>query len=729
MTRSALWLALAAGLAGSVLAVVRAGDAPVTGTARLPYELVFVAAGLLCVLRGRRRPGRRAWTLLGAAVLVMAAADTYRLVAQPTSVPSPADVGFLAFYPLTYVGLVLLVRARTRRWPASTMLDGLVAGLGLATVTAAVAYGPVVLGGGPVPALVVALAYPLGDLALLTIVGVLVVLLGQRPERDAVALTAAFGLVAVTDTLYLAQAFSGDGLPAAWTDLFWLAAASLVPVAAWTPPAPPRPDRPAGQRVLLIPGLATLAAIAVLALPVPPVATVLATATLLTAVARTGLTFRDVRAAAEDRQLAVTDELTGLGNRRLFAEACAAALEQPGRTALLLVDLDRFKEVNDALGHSVGDRLLRELGPRLVARMRAGETIARLGGDEFGVLVPGGGDPEAVAARIAGALDEPFHIAGVDVQLAASIGIAVAPDHGTDAEVLLRKADVAMYEAKRTGAGLLTYTPAADRNTRERLQTATDLRRALERSELVCHYQPQVDLATGLVTGAEALVRWVHPERGVLSPAHFLRLAEQLGLMRPLTEIVLTSALAACRDWATAGTPIGVSVNLTADGLLDRRLVGRLAELLDAAGLPSKQLTLEVTEESLLGDPDRVRRTMLALRVLGVEISIDDYGAGYSSLAYLRELPVDELKLDRALVMPLERDPRAAAIVASTIDLAHALGVRLVAEGVEDEAALTALRRLGCDRVQGFHLARPMRGEEIPAWVRTWEAARAPVRT
>ncbi|HEX6756055.1 MAG TPA: EAL domain-containing protein [Mycobacteriales bacterium] len=727
---------LLAGLGYATWVTLRSPAGFPGGWPRLAYDATFASCAALCLLRARRvADARGGWVSLGIAIAVVAVADVYQQHGPRTGYPGPADYGFLSFYPLAYIGLVLLIRGRARRLPVGTWLDGLTVGLGLATLTAALAYGALTGGSaGSVAAFVVGAAHPVGDLLLVIGVGALAVVVGTRAGPMWYALLAGVAADVVADSAYLAHTLDGTPRVPAWVDLLWLASTGAVATAAWLRQDPPRARHSSSTgTLLLVPISAAVTAVVVLVLgntrQLPELATTLATLTVLASVARTALTFREVRVAAETRAQAVTDELTGLGNRRLFADRATAALREPGaQTALLLVDLDRFKEVNDALGHPVGDDLLRRLGPRLAGRLRPGETLARLGGDEFGVLVPGLADTdEAVAAaeRLAGALDDPIRVDGVDVLLTASIGIAVAPQHGTDSATLLRKADVAMYEAKRLGTGHRLYRPTSDRHTRERLQTASDLRRALDRGELLCYYQPQVELATLAVTGVEALVRWAHPTRGVLVPDRFLSLAEQTGLMRPLTEVVVRSALADCAAWHDSGIPLEVSVNLSAESVLDQRLLARISELLGESRLPPGRLTVEITEGSLLAESERVRRTLVALRDLGVSVSIDDYGVGYSSLSYLQKLPIDELKLDRALVTPIARDSRAAAIVASTVDLAHALGVRLVAEGVEDAASLDALTGLGCDRAQGYHLARPMPAEKVAGWTRDWARSAA----
>jgi diguanylate cyclase (GGDEF)-like protein len=448
----------------------------------------------------------------------------------------------------------------------------------------------------------------------------------------------------------------------------------------------------------------------------------LAVVSVAGALLRAALAVRDARVAAETAHQAVTDELTGLGNRRLLLRRLDRLLDRPGpgRHALLLLDLDRFKEVNDTLGHPVGDELLRRLGPRLAAGAAAGSTVARLGGDEFGVLladIPGERAALDVAERLTHALTKPFTVDGLTLHVAASVGIALAPEHGTATATLLRCADVAMYEAKRRRTGPVVYHRGHDRFTRTRLESATSLRRSLAAGDLGCQYQPQLDLATGAVVGVEALARWRHPGRGTLPPAEFLLLAEQTGLMADLTDVVLTTAVADCARWRAAGHPLAVSVNVATTMLIDAGLPDRVAAAVRRAGLPPSALVLEITEETLVTDAERTQATLAALRAAGVGISIDDYGTGYSSLSYLRDLPADELKLDRSFASALPADARARAIVRGTIELAHALGVAVVAEGVEDAGTLELLRRFGCDRAQGHHIAAPMDAGDLPGWL------------
>jgi diguanylate cyclase (GGDEF)-like protein len=440
-----------------------------------------------------------------------------------------------------------------------------------------------------------------------------------------------------------------------------------------------------------------------------------AVAVVITRLARSVRTHKELLAT---RELALTDELTGLPNRRLFAERLQAALAgDPAPLAVAMVDLDRFKELNDTLGHHAGDALLVQLGGRLAAATGDAGLVARLGGDEFALLLPGAGLARAadVARRIGVALQEPFEIDGLELVMDASVGAALCPEHGHDAEALLQRADVAMYQAKAARTGFQVYEPSRDRHSRERLELIGELRRALERDELVLHYQPKVALADGRVAGVEALVRWQHPVHGLRGPGAFLPHAEHTALMRPLTLHVLETALAQLAEWRAAGLDLHVAVNLAVQNLLDLRTPGQVAELLSRHGLPAQALTLEVTESLMLHDPQRAGEVLHDLRELGVGLALDDFGTGYSSLEHLKRLPVDELKIDKSFVMSMDTDRANRAIVASTSALGRALGLRVVAEGVESGASAAVLAAIGCDLAQGFHYSPPVPAAQLPA--------------
>ena len=428
--------------------------------------------------------------------------------------------------------------------------------------------------------------------------------------------------------------------------------------------------------------------------------------------------------AADKEHQALHDALTGLPNRLLFHQRVEQAIgdggSHGGKVAVMLLDLDRFKEVNDTLGHHNGDLLLQEIGDRLRRTIRAGDTVARLGGDEFAVLLPelSGADAAVAAANgIRHALERPIAIGDVNLDVGASIGIAVWPDHGNDAVTLLQRADVAMYSAKSGHDGVDVYDPDRDTYSLERLSLVGELRRAIEQGELAVHYQPKADAHSGRVTGMEALVRWYHPRRGNISPEEIIRVAEQTGLIRPLTLFVLAQALRQCRTWRRAGFAYDVAVNLSLRNILDSELPNDVLRLLDDVGLPSSALTFEITESSIMADPMRTEAVVSRLRSMGVSMAIDDFGTGYSSFSRLQRLPVDEIKIDRSFVMHMANDESDAMIVRTVIDLGRNLGIRVVAEGVEDTETWERLTQLGCDVVQGYVLSRPVSAIDLDHWL------------
>jgi diguanylate cyclase (GGDEF)-like protein len=421
------------------------------------------------------------------------------------------------------------------------------------------------------------------------------------------------------------------------------------------------------------------------------------------------------------RHEATTDALTGLPNRQgLYAQGRALLLnniDQP--RALLLLDLDKFKAVNDSLGHHAGDQLLAEVGVRLRAQTRDGDLLARLGDDEFAVLL-GDVDREAataVAVKLQAALAEKFVLSAVALHTAVSVGIALFPDAGPDLSALLRKADIAMHKAKASGDGVHVYGSPDETDGAARLRTADELQTAMTSDQLVLYYQPKVDLATGIVHSVEALVRWDHPTRGLLYPDAFLPLVEESGLMATMTLLVFEMALDQAAAWQGQGRDLTIAVNLSASSLVDAELPEQIAAMLAARGVPPSALQLEITEEFLMADRDRAQAILTRLRNSGVQISMDDFGTGYSSLSYLRDLPIDELKLDQSFVFPMADDARAAALVASVISLAHSLGLRIVAEGVANDVAYAELARMGCDQAQGYFISRPVPAAELDHWL------------
>lgn len=424
--------------------------------------------------------------------------------------------------------------------------------------------------------------------------------------------------------------------------------------------------------------------------------------------------------------LALHDTLTGLPNRALLLDRLeheVARAEREGtRVALLLLDLDRFKQINDTLGHGVGDQLLAEFGQALSGALRRIDTVARLGGDEFAVVAPSLMEAEQarqVADRIAAALHRPFQIGDLSLDIGVSIGIAIYPDHGRESNDLMRGADVAMYEAKRDRRTIAVYDAESDQNSVRSLSMGGELRNAVREQELMLMYQPQIDLVDGHPVGAEALIRWDHPRYGFVSPGEFIPLAEQSGTIRPLTRWILGEAVRRLAEWQHVGLDLGVSVNLSPRNLHEEDLPEVVSRLLDTYGVWPGKLTLELTENAIMTNPERSLTAIRQLKKCGIRLAIDDFGTGYSSLSYLRSLPVDELKIDKSFVIAMTEEGGDEVIVRSTIDLAHTLGLSVVAEGVEAAEHLAVLRRLGCDVAQGYHIARPLGADALRQWLET----------
>ncbi|TFV44200.1 bifunctional diguanylate cyclase/phosphodiesterase [Blastococcus sp. TF02A-35] len=612
------------------------------------------------------------------------------------------------------------------------VLDGLVGALGATAIAAVVLLGPETIEvGEDTAAALVGLVYTVADMVRLALFVAAGAVLGLRREVTLVLLMAGVASALVGDLVYSRLAALGIYVEGGVLDLTWLLHAALVAQAAHRS-RPARGDGHAGGhsgvrtgwRHIAIPLGLNVAGIAVLmahTAATAPIAAWCAAGCISATLVRSIVSFRELRHFHAVRAEARTDELTGLPNRRALlghAGTVVAAATTRRPVGLLLLDLDGFKEVNDGLGHAAGDELLRQIGPRLAAELGPVDMLARLGGDEFAVLVPDADVDRAheLARRLHARLREPFTVEGQRLHVGASIGVATAPVPAAGVQELLRCADVAMYAAKAAQEGVRVYLPDPRGGGGDRLRTMEELRTALETGQLLVHLQPQVRLSDGTVAGVEALVRWQHPSRGLLGPAEILPAAEQAGLMQPLTDVVLGLALEAATRWWTERS-VPVSVNLSAASVTDLELPTTVIRRLEDHGLPPEALTLELVEDTLMADPDRGRTVLGELRRLGVRTSIDDYGTGYSSLAYLRHLPADELKLDRSLTADVGRDQRATAIAGHTVALVHALGMTLVAEGVEDDETAAVLAALGCDVAQGWAVARPMPVEQLLGWL------------
>jgi diguanylate cyclase (GGDEF)-like protein len=429
---------------------------------------------------------------------------------------------------------------------------------------------------------------------------------------------------------------------------------------------------------------------------------------------------------------ALHDDLTGLPNRALFYDRLERSLLEAKRNGskvgIMLLDLDRFKEINDSLGHHIGDALLRQVGPRVKQVLREVDTFARLGGDEFIALLPDIGterDAVQVAERILSAIEIPFVLdevsSGLTIDVEASVGIALYPEHGGDVDTLLQRADIAMYVAKETHTGHEIYANERDQNSARRLTLLGELRRAVDRNELELFYQPKVDLNSGQMAGVEALLRWDHPGLGKVAPDEFIVAAEQTGLMRSLTRFALERALRQWQVWRQEGFVVDIAVNLSRRSLLDPSFVEDVKEILAIHRVPHHHLLLEITESSIIADPIRAADVCRRLNELGIGLSLDDFGAGYSSLGYLKRLPVQEIKIDKSFIIGMTEDDNDEVIVRSTIDLARNLGLRVVAEGVETDAVWDRLQLLGCDQAQGYLLGYPMPGHKFPDWFQNFE--------
>jgi diguanylate cyclase (GGDEF)-like protein len=698
---------------GVVAAVLGVAVALAAGalSARIAYPVAAVLAAAVVAARAVAvERERRVWTPLALGLALTAVGSAAR--------GAPGDlVWFLATSAigLTVVGLM---RRSFVRAPASTWMDGVVATLTFAAAGIAVA-----------PA-----GRPLGDLAFVVVILAITAMSGWRPGRRWLLIGSAMLAWFLADLPHPATANAAAAL--------WPLGLGLLAAAAWARPHDAAGAVTAdGARVLLLPAGFSVVALGLLALdhlhPLNGVSVALALAAVLVALARTTHTLREYHLLATARHESLTDALTGLPSRRHFHRRLEATLREATAEdlpfALLIFDLDRFKELNDTLGHAAGDALLQLVGKRLVdgvdhdngaltGNIPVNALVARLGGDEFAVLLPPGtGREQALRAgtAVVDAIARPFAIDGLALDVGVSVGVALHPEHATEHGELMRRADVAMYLAKGAGGGVALYDPARDLHTRDRLALGQQLRDALDHDELELFYQPTADPQLGRVTGVEALVRWRHPHNGLLAPGAFLPLAARSGAMGRVTRHVLDAALAQLARWrADDGLDLTVAVNLAASDLLDPALPADVLALLERHGVPPTALTLEVREDGLVADVDEVAATLDALARRGVAIALDDYGTGRSSLLHLRRLPVAELKVDRSLIAGLTTDEDAAAIVRTTLDLARSLRLRVVAEGVEDEATWTALAQLGADAIQGHALSRALPAAQATAWLR-----------
>lgn len=422
------------------------------------------------------------------------------------------------------------------------------------------------------------------------------------------------------------------------------------------------------------------------------------------------------------------DHLTDLPNRVLLRDrleqAILSAFREKQKIALFFLDIDRFKEVNDTLGHYSGDRLLKQIALRLRGAVRKSDTLARLGGDEFAILLPvikAYNDVNIVQKKIQSVFKMPFVLEGLKLEVQAGIGAAIYPDHGRDMDSIMQKADIAMYAAKHDDRGFMLYSADLDKHGPHRLTLMGELRQGIENNELILHYQPKIDARTKSVRGVEVLVRWQHPQHGFMPPDEFIPLAERTGLIKPLSMWVLRNAITQAAAWQDNGLGLEIAINLSPATLLDTELPDIITGALAASSLQAEMITMEVTEGSIIKDPNRAMEILNRLADMGAHISIDDFGTGYSSLAYLKKMPASEVKIDKSFVMDMLNNENDAAIVRATIDLAHNLGMQVVAEGVENRETADRLRELGCDLLQGYYFSKPIASNDLIEWIKAYQ--------
>ena len=692
----------------------------VNGTAAL------AAATLVLASPAARTEERRAWRLVAAGLLLYAVAGTWLSlrVRGESSVPAvhATDLVFVGAYAFLLAGVAHVGHARRTRPPLSVLVDALLVGVLVLTVTyATLLDGPTRALESEVGRSMPLLTFPLADLVILGLAAGVTVTRGRWREPRWMLIGAGALMLAVADLWALREFASGDALTGTWAHPLSLPGALTLAAAPWLPGEPVRLSAPSFRWRLLTPGIVAGTASAILIWdhydPRSSATIVLCGVALVAALVRVTLTFRELEQLSQAHRLALTDDLTLLPNRRRLLQELAAAARERGGFALLVLDIDRFKEINDTLGHDVGDRMLVEVGERLRSSVSPWDHVARLGGDEFAVITASrelpAEDARESARRIQQALRAPIPVGGMSLPIRASVGIALYPEHGTDAESLLKRADVAMYEAKGARSGCEVYAIERDRFSLERLALGADLHHAAERDELRLVYQPIVDPRTGRLDCVEALVRWEHPTRGLLQPGAFIPIAESAGLMGTITPAVLRMAVARCESWRRDGLDVAVAVNLAASDLLGSDFVETVRAVLEECDTDPARLRLEITEHGVLTDPLHAIEVLGGLRALGVSVSIDDFGTGNASIAHLRGLPVDEIKIDRSFAAGITRSRDDAAIVRSTIVLGHELGLRVVVEGIEDPEVLRLVTAWGADAVQGFLIARPSAGEAI----------------
>jgi diguanylate cyclase (GGDEF)-like protein len=729
-------LLVAVGVARAVAG--RAGDTGLLGDGR--HVAVFALGAVLLLARAATvRAGREVWLWFGAGLVLNTIGEALWAFVFGDAQTTPADAVFLAGYVAYGVGLSRYLRRRVGDALPSFSLDALGIAVSIVAVLSAVLVERIArTGGDPAGVAALNLAYPAMDVAILAVILAVSTFTGRRRARQDRLLAATLVVMAVADGAWVLRiaGLAGAGVDP-WLDVLWEIAPLLLAAAAWARPATAGALR-VGGRWETAPTVAWLRAgagvlVAAWAGDGPPVVVVLGVLTIILGAVRGVRVAREVRTLVVTRAESLVDEVSGAANQRALFGALELLLRERGvdgrRVALLICSLEGFNELTDTLGHEAARSLLAAVAARLTPA--APGTLARLEGDQFATIVEDG-DPEAVAAALTAALAAPVAVEGVAVSVRPVFGFARFPEDATTPAGLARSADVARRDAKARGLAIAAYDAARDGFSRDRLELAADLRAALAAPAggaggsggLWLAFQPQVDAATGAVRGLEALVRWRHPTRGELSPAELLPVAERSGQMAALTDWVVEHAVAEVAALAAAGRTLRVSVNVSAATLVDVGLPDRLAAALERHGAGPEQLVVEVTEDAVMVDHRRCLEVLGRIAGLGVEISIDDFGTGHSSLAQLHRLPADELKIDRRFVAGLgHRDPLDAEIVALVVGLGRRMGVRVVAEGIETDEDAAALAALECDLLQGFGVGRPMPAAELVGWLAAADAA------
>jgi diguanylate cyclase (GGDEF)-like protein len=696
------------------------------------FELV---ASLLCVSRGFFTRTRQTVPFaLGTALLMWSTGDVALTVQSLGRANAPmlpvADIFYFLFYPLAYVACVSLFERALHRINQPNWLDGIVAGGGASAVCAAFAFHSIHhFTGGSVVVTADNLSFPIGDFLLLLFVFGGTAMLASHGSRQWFLLASGFTVIVVGDTFNLVQTSGQNSMLATDVNaIAWPTAILLLSLSVWVPARFTNPMRRPRLHGFILMGIASTASLVVLVRgtfsETSHIAIGLAVGTILVLVLRLSISARRLRLITEERHLqANTDELTGLGNRRRLAELLdlffleqKENLRNPRRMAFLFVDLNHFKEVNDSYGHPAGDELLRQLGPRISSALDGVGTASRMGGDEFAIILmdADASRAEETSRRLIDEISKPFVLNKINVRVGASVGIALVPTDANNALDVMWCADVAMYRAKLGKAPFVFYEQEFD-GDEDQMSLIDSLRQAVTDGALILHYQPQLNLQTGEIVAVEALIRWPHPNMGLIPPMKFIPLAEKAGLMWTLTTWVMKEAIAQCAKWHNEGKKIAVSINVATTELLQFGFADLVEELLKSYELPPQYLVVEITETTIVLDFERSQEVIGQLREMGVLVSIDDFGAGFTSLTYLQNLEVGELKLDRTFISSLASsdNDRNLEIVRATINLGHEMGLRVVAEGIEDLETLEILSRLGCDLAQGYFISRPAPAEKM----------------